>query len=207
MLPGHVDPEGDSLSHVEEALALLPERDQQPVIQAILTALVKPLDELEAAAAQVRMWRDIDSATGQVLDQIGRILRVRRGGDSDDVYRLRLHVQILVLRSDGLPETLIKIVRAAVAPPAGAILLRTYAAGSATIQVNTELFQGKWSALALAVKKARAAGISLMLRLRSWYYPSVYASARGGTQYPGKLYGYARLGGTYSTAFWHARST
>lgn len=98
-------------THVEDALARLPEDYRQPVRQALLTALVRPLEELEQAAYDMTLWRDLATAAGVQLDVLGAILALPRAALSDEDYRRLLRVQILILHSDGLPEALLTILR------------------------------------------------------------------------------------------------
>ena len=114
------------MDNAASAVALLPEDFRAPVRSAWLSALVRGLDGVATACDGLRYWRDLDSATGIRLDVLGRMLRVKRQGRLDDEYRRALRTEILVLRSDGTPETLLAITRAYLGIDVGHLLLTAY---------------------------------------------------------------------------------
>lgn len=98
-------------NHGDEAVSwLLEQFKDKPRIEALVRALVAPVQRLEDVLWQV-LTRVVDlaHAEGVHLDLFGRILRLPRAGLSDDDYRSRLRVWQLVLSSDGRAEQLIRI--------------------------------------------------------------------------------------------------
>lgn len=98
--------------HIREGLALLiPEYQDTPRWQAWIASFLAAVQELETAAFD--LWEiplSIEQATAEQLNLIGRIVREDRNGRSDDLYRLALRVRVLVNRSQGRIEELIRIV-------------------------------------------------------------------------------------------------
>lgn len=95
---------------VAEALSRLLEQDKnKPNLAALLTAIVSPLQDVMNASWQLATQRTIYTAIGQQLDDIGALVGLARLGLSDDDYRVRLLVEIVVNRSRGRTEDLIQI--------------------------------------------------------------------------------------------------
>jgi hypothetical protein len=102
--------------HVERGLARLPSQFRdKPKLKAFLTVLMTPAQPLEDALWQLLTERDIDTAIGDQLDQIGVIVNQPRLGNDDDTYRRFLYVRIAINRSSGTPEELIRIAKLALA--------------------------------------------------------------------------------------------
>lgn len=78
-------------------------------LAAFINAFVSPMQAIEDMFYDLLMNRSLANAVGAQLDGIGRIVGETRKGLSDDTYRIRLKVRILVNRSEGEPERLIKI--------------------------------------------------------------------------------------------------
>lgn len=91
---------------------LVPEYQETPRWQAWIASTLASCQELESAAFD--LWigvLNLDEAVGSQLDLLGRIVREDRDGRADDAYRLALRVRVLVNRSQGRIEELIRIVR------------------------------------------------------------------------------------------------
>ena len=98
--------------HCADGLAVLLEQYQESgELQELICSYLRVLQQSEDdVIAMLAGMRDLDTAVGAQLDVIGRIVNERRDGGSDDDYRRRLRVAILVNRSDGKLEQLIEIV-------------------------------------------------------------------------------------------------
>lgn len=107
---GNVVPVTD---HVAQGLErLIPEYQETPRWQAWIESFLVAAQAVEIAAFDI--WEavlGIDLATGVQLELIGRIVREDRDGRTDDDYRRALSVRVLVNRSQGRLEELIKIAR------------------------------------------------------------------------------------------------
>lgn len=91
-----------------EGVALLLEQFRgRARLEALLCSYLERISELELAIVEVRNLRDLDSAAGEQLDVIGRIVGESREGRTDDDYRRFLRVRILINKSTGTPEELI----------------------------------------------------------------------------------------------------
>lgn len=98
-------------THIQDAKnRLLQQFKGKEGFEKILDAIVGQLQTLEDVFFDLLENRFLDTASGQQLDGIGEIVLLDRPeGLTDTVYRTRLKVQILVLISNGEPETLIQI--------------------------------------------------------------------------------------------------
>jgi hypothetical protein len=88
---------------------LLEQYKQKPNLEGVLGATVNQLQGLEDALWGLLTERWLDSAAGEQLDLIGRIVNLPRDAWADTAYRLLLKVEILSLRSSGRPEELISL--------------------------------------------------------------------------------------------------
>ena len=95
----------------QEGLSRLPAQFQgKPRIEAILGAVLGEIQALEDAHWQLFVERRLDIATGEALDQIGRLVGEPRVGLPDADYRLRIRLRIHRNVSRGEPERLIRVV-------------------------------------------------------------------------------------------------
>jgi len=94
-----------------EALANLIEQfKDQPNLAAFVSAFLNQLQEVEDASFQLITDRTLETSVGVQLDNLGQIIGEERNGLSDDDYRTRLRVQILVNQSSGTVEELLAII-------------------------------------------------------------------------------------------------
>jgi hypothetical protein len=97
-------------SHYEAAITRLASQFKtKPRIQALVEDFIRPLDLLEDEIFRVLNFRWIDTATGQQLDGLGRIVGETRKGRNDQRYRLALRIRIAINVSKGTPEEVISI--------------------------------------------------------------------------------------------------
>lgn len=90
------------IDQVARALARLPQQHRGKVnTEALLSALAGPAQELEDALYQLLTERDIDTAIGTQLDDLGLIVGEARQGRDDDTYRRFVRARISVNRSKG----------------------------------------------------------------------------------------------------------
>lgn len=99
-------------NHVDRALARLRSQYQgKPKIEAFVTALLEPIQDLEDALWTLYVGRILDTATFAQLDAIGYIVGEPRLGRIDDDYRRFIRARIKTNRSNGLHEELLAITR------------------------------------------------------------------------------------------------
>lgn len=92
-------------THTTEAIGrLITQFKGSSRLHALIKSYVDQIQELEIAAYTLLTDRAIDTAEGAQLDGIGEIVGLRRGGLTDDEYRVRLAVQIRLNLSSGTIE-------------------------------------------------------------------------------------------------------
>ncbi len=99
--------------HCADAFRLLISQYQDsPHVRALVCSEIHPADDLDAAIVGLfHTLLSIENAVGAGLDLIGAIVREKRDGRGDYLYRAALRVRVLINRSQGRPEDLIAIAR------------------------------------------------------------------------------------------------
>ncbi len=145
--------------HTAEAISHLIDyfRDG-PRNQALLTALTDQVQEIENAQWAHHNAFDVDTATGDQLDLLGRRVGERRSDRIDDVYRTAIRVRILVNLSNGRIEELLAIAKG-ISPTATIIARESYPAGFSIelSTLGTSTFVNAYRLL----KQAKPAGVRL----------------------------------------------
>jgi hypothetical protein len=96
--------------HTAEAIARLLQQFQgKPYIEGLITSLTDRVQELENVMFEIVDGFLLDTAVGEQLDVLGRIVNQPRAGRDDTTYRLWLKARILVNRGSGLPEEFIAL--------------------------------------------------------------------------------------------------
>ncbi len=141
--------------------------DEPNNIRKFLTALVGPVQSLEEALQQLLSERSIDTAIGEQLDQIGRIVNQERAGLDDETYRNYLRARISVNSSDGTVEDLIKVIDLVVYSDAGVYTLETQSVATVVVRVDGVVITsaGTQNVLLEFLKDAVSAGIRIILIL------------------------------------------
>lgn len=101
-------------SHTAEAKKLLTSMFRgRPVIEGLLKAIVDQVQTLENVAWQVIEGRQLDNAIGIQIDKIGGIVGEDREGRDDADYKEAVRLRILINRSNGKVDDILKIALAA----------------------------------------------------------------------------------------------
>ena len=155
----------DVPDHVAQALARLPEQDKnKPLIAALLTSIVTPAQNLEAALWQLLTQRFATTAIGSNLDAIGKLVGQARNGLADVDYRTYIAARISANRSMGLAEDLLRVAKTLIGNALAVITLSYGGPGTVIMRVTgitrTDI-QGQ--ALASFVQTAIAAGIRVLV--------------------------------------------
>lgn len=101
----------EKTNHVSEAIDnLIAKFKDLPNFQAVITAFVNQVQELEVALNDLITERTLDTAIGEQLDGIGEILGEDRQGRSDVDYRTALRARILLNVGSGTPEEIIEMI-------------------------------------------------------------------------------------------------
>lgn len=129
-------------------------------IEAVVSAIAAQAQEIENALYDTLTLHGIDSATGDTLDVVGRIVGRERGGLSDAVYRLYLKGQIRANRSSGTPADILEVF-AIVFPGASLSLAEIdFPAGFLLVAFDTDGFTTDELAAAVSfLRRIRAAAI------------------------------------------------
>lgn len=127
-------------------------------MMASLAAKIRPLQVTEDL-----LWSALDALSidgvGFVLDLIGSIVNVGRGGQTDDLYRVRIRVEILVLRSNGRIEEILTILRTAVNDPTISFWLVESYDAAFTVHMLGTYVAGLADVLWPILKRSKAAGV------------------------------------------------
>lgn len=96
--------------HVVEALdRLLEQFKHRPNLEALISALIAQVQDIENSAFDLYLQRWVDSAVGVNLDNLGELVGQPREGRLDGEYRRWIKARILVNRTNGHGDDLIRI--------------------------------------------------------------------------------------------------
>jgi hypothetical protein len=97
-------------NHVARGLSRLIQKfKNKPNVVGFLAALLQEVQELDDAIYDASVYRLISNAYGATLDLWGKLLKYPRGSLGDESYRVRLQVQVLLLRSSGTAQELLTV--------------------------------------------------------------------------------------------------
>lgn len=96
--------------HEAQAKALLTDqfRNKTKIVQFLAT-WTNQVQALETVFADILTKRFVETAVGDQLDQIGKLVNEDRNGNDDDTYRIYVRLKILANKSQGLSENLLEI--------------------------------------------------------------------------------------------------
>lgn len=101
-------------SALENFIARTPDvfsKEPDSNIYKLLQVIGEELDQIKQVNEDIRLARNIDSAEGMTLDNIGKNLELKRNDQSDEVYRLLLKLKIAAKGGATFPN-LINIIAA-----------------------------------------------------------------------------------------------
>jgi len=84
----------------------------KPNIEALITAILEQVQDCEDVVEQLLSDRQIDTASGETLDVIGRIVGQDREGRDDPTYRIWIRARIIINRATGVTEDFYAILAA-----------------------------------------------------------------------------------------------
>ncbi len=143
---------------VAEAQALLIEFFRKPRWLDAVAAFATEVQEVEDAFWGTHTSFDVDTAVGDQLDILGRLVGELRDDRVDDDYRAAVRTRILVNSSDGKLEQLIAIVQSLL--PAATVQAAEYYPASLSFAVST-LGSVTFNTVYGLLHKAKAAGVRL----------------------------------------------
>lgn len=98
--------------HEDRAVARLPSQYKgKPRLEALLRSWARQAQALEDAAWQVATLGNLDDATTEQLNILGRIVKIPRRTADDDVYRNHVRARGIVNRSHGYVEEIYTALR------------------------------------------------------------------------------------------------
>jgi hypothetical protein len=98
--------------HEADALALLLSQfEPSTLLRGLLAAGMAGVQGVEDEANRLITERTLDTAVGEQLDMVGWVVGEPRMGRSDGLYRAYIKARILVNRSSGEPDRMLRIVR------------------------------------------------------------------------------------------------
>jgi len=142
--------------------------DEDEVVNAnnivkLLRSLVGPAQDVENAFQQLLTGRFVDTAIGEQLDIIGKIVGQPRNGQDDDTYRRFIRAEIRANRSDGVFEDLIAVAELVVGDAATTIVTRNEGTATARVLVDGgSITPTVAAALVAFMVRAKAAGVRIV---------------------------------------------
>lgn len=128
----------------------------------VYSAQIQDIEDMLFQQIDVRF---LDDALGDLLDGLGRIVGVERGGLSDDEYRIRIRAQIKINLSSGTIEDISEIMTL-VLPGATAFELAEEFPGQFLVDVTDVLPGTDGEFVSGILQKAKAGGVRAIL---AWY--------------------------------------
>ena len=102
----------EEINHPEKAIDRTVDALQKENFEKLVTIFTEASQEIEDTLLELALQKNIDIAEGVWLDYIGALLGIPRQGESDELYRGKLKVQIVVNTSDGTPTVIQQAVKA-----------------------------------------------------------------------------------------------
>lgn len=152
--------------HVTAALALLPQQFKgKAKLTGLLTALVQQTQYVEDAFYDLWLGRMVDTATGDALKRIGKIVGQVFAGEEEELYRRHVRARIAVNRSNGTIPDLIKVARLIIGDDATVeIRAKPYYPAAITIEIFDYPVDDDLAALLLSfLQDAASAGVRLIV--------------------------------------------
>ncbi len=153
----------ESTDFVTRALAKLPEQFKGRVkFAAFLSSFIEQAQDVEAVLFEIVNETHLETAVGESLNVLGRIVGEDRQGLDDDAYRLRIKARIRLNLSSGTVEDILEIL-ALVLGSSYVSELQAYAPASFRLDIYGPMDTPTSEYIAQIVSEARAAGVGGLL--------------------------------------------
>lgn len=151
--------------HLTIARGLLVQQfKDQPLIEALLDAIVRPAQPIEDALQELLVERSVDTAEGVQLDALGAIVGVDRAGLTDEPYRSRIRARVAANKSSGLINELLIIALLVVADASATVEFVPDYPGAGRLVVSGAVPSDDTAAAAVALaQEAAAAGVRILV--------------------------------------------
>lgn len=130
------------------------------------------LDIIQEQAEKVKLWDNLDNASGAVLDRYGANFGVKRNGTTDDFYRLEIKVKVMAQLSGGDDDTVINAAAELLGVNTTDIKLDDVWPAKIRLYVDRSLLDSERIELieeiAYAIKRLLAAGVGMRIYLRTY---------------------------------------
>lgn len=141
-------------------------------IGRLFSLLAWGFEIIQENADMVRLWDDLESAEGAVLDRYGANFGVARGAASDALYRILIRVKMIAQLSGGDGDTVIQAAGELLGVEFSEILLEDVYPAKVALYVDQSLLSQERldliEQIAYAIKRILAAGVGLRLYLRTY---------------------------------------
>jgi hypothetical protein len=101
-----------TIDHAEAAVDRLPQQFRKPKIEKILRIFCKPMAALEQAFIDLLTKRTVETAEGEQLNVLGRIVGQPQVDVTETTYRSIIRARIVANKSSGLGNQILRISRA-----------------------------------------------------------------------------------------------
>lgn len=165
-------------TYEQEAVELLLSQFRDKAnIEGLVQAFTVPLDEVEGVLFDLLNLRTLGAATGALLDGIGDIVGLSRGGLDDDDYRVRLRARIRANRSNGTGDDVLETIGLVIS---NALTLQELPPASFVMVIADALTEDP-VILAAELARARAAGVRAQLSYTLAADAATFTTASGDT--------------------------
>lgn len=157
----------ETIDHVARAISRLCEQFRdKPNILALLSALVTPAIDLEAAFLQLLTERTVDTAQGAQLDVLGKLVGQPRNGLGDEDFRRYIRARIAMNQSDGLTEDLLTVARLVINDDAAAYRLDNQGIAALVLRIDDIDLPNDLANIVISfLRDTVAAGVRIILEL------------------------------------------
>jgi len=134
-------------------------------LETLMSVLMRPFQRFENATIQLLTLRRVDTATGEQLNVLGRIVGQPRDGLVDVDYRRYIRARVATNRSAGKREDLIRIARLVLNDSAARVHVAREGVATTTITIElAAITAAVATALISFLRDAVAIGVRLVLR-------------------------------------------
>lgn len=149
---------------VAQALARLPSQHQGKVkIEALLTTLCQPFQDIELLLWALFTQRGIDSGIGAQLDQIGVLVGQPRAGRDDTTYRRFLRARVATNKSRGTQDEILAIAALVIGDGTVTLILNNSGPATVVLKVGNPLAADVAAVLSTYfMTRAVAAGVRII---------------------------------------------
>lgn len=143
---------------------LIEQFKNKPDLEALIRIYLRQIQDLEDAAFEVILERDLDNAVGVQLSTIGSIVQQPRTTPDDDRYRTAIRARIAINLSNATAEDVIKVANLLLQEYGESYELRDEPPAQFRITVHDPLQSSDADLLLLLLDEADAGGVRLVLQ-------------------------------------------